>query len=82
MLPEATMSAPRGDRGARLLLAERGGDLGLVDVVGAGAAAAEMGVGDFAEFHARESRAAVRAARVARSARSRDDRHRDRRCAP
>ena len=57
-LGEAT-NVPRGHHfGARrddcsgLLLAELGGDLRLIEVVGAGAAAAHLGIGQFAEFHA------------------------------
>jgi hypothetical protein len=47
-----------GDDGPGLFLAESGGDLGLVEVVGAGAAATEMGIGqldDFAPGMARSS---------------------------
>ena len=35
----------RGDDGARFLLTERRGDFRLIQIVGAGAAAAEVGVG-------------------------------------
>lgn len=41
-----------GDDGRGFLSAERCCDFGLVDIVGAGAAAADVGVGEFEKFEA------------------------------
>ncbi len=52
MFPEATTLGARRHHCSGLLLAERGGDLRLIEVISAGAAATDLSIRQLAKFHA------------------------------